>query len=268
MENSSLLKSQIRVFLNGIVIVGLGIILWNTALARTHTVPSAFREIAQAHQVPPTILYAVAMNETKTKLASSNVKPWPWSINVAGKGYHYASKLEACQAFHRFAKRYPLKNIDIGIAQVNVGWNGKRFFRSTCDGFEPYTNLHAASIILSECRQRHQSWVSAAGCYHHPAGGNPAEKYKSGIRANLKQIRGIDNSPSGMGNAIETARIQLQEDRKLITSTQKTISSQNRNVLIKSPNQNVRLVSSSPVNWIQPTAKNITWVTPSGSPNN
>lgn len=258
MENTSLLKY--RILLQSIV--GLGICIWGQGVwARTHTVPSAFREIAQAHQVPPTILYAVAMNETKTKLASSNVKPWPWSINVAGKGYHYASKLEACQAFHRFAKRYPLKNIDIGIAQVNVGWNGKRFFRSTCDGFEPYTNLHAASIILSECRQRHQSWVSAAGCYHHPAGGNPAEKYKSGIRANLKQIRGIDNSPSGMGNAIETARIQLQEDRKLITSTQKTISSQNRN-------QNVRLVSSSPVNWIQPTAKNITWVTPSGSPNN
>lgn len=257
MENTALLNY--RTLLQGLV--GLGIcILGQDVGARTHTVPPAFREIAQTHQVPPTILYAVAMNESKIKLASANVKPWPWSINVAGKGYQYASKLEACQAFHRFAKRYPLKNIDIGIAQVNVGWNGKRFFRSTCDGFDPYTNLHAASIILSECHQKHQNWVSAAGCYHHPAGGRPAEKYKSGIRANLKQIRGIDHSPSGLDNAIETARIQLQDGKKSMTATSKIRPSRSVSATLSS----VRLVSNSPVNWIQPvtTAENITWVTP------
>lgn len=34
---------------------------------------------------------------------------------------------EARQALLGFMRRYPLKRIDVGIAQVNLGWNGHHF---------------------------------------------------------------------------------------------------------------------------------------------
>ncbi len=72
-----------------------------------------------------------------------------------------------------FLKRYSTRRIDVGIAQVNLGWNGHRF-PSTWAAFDPYTSLETAAVILQECRQRHpDSWLKAAGCYHHPAGGKP-----------------------------------------------------------------------------------------------
>lgn len=35
------------------------------------------------------------------------VRPWPWTINVAGIGYRYASRDEAYQALLGFIRRYP-----------------------------------------------------------------------------------------------------------------------------------------------------------------
>ncbi|ERH64286.1 hypothetical protein N172_03630 [Pantoea dispersa EGD-AAK13] len=50
-------------------------------------------------------------------------------------------------------KIHPLKRIDVGIAQVNLGWNGHRF-SLTWDAFNPYINLNAAARILRECWER------------------------------------------------------------------------------------------------------------------
>lgn len=62
-------------------------------------------------------------------------------------------------------KRHPLKRIDVGIAQVNLGWNGHHF-ASTWDAFAPYTNLNAAATILREC------WTRKPGVSLAPASGS------------------------------------------------------------------------------------------------
>lgn len=151
-------------------------------------IPRLFYHVAKQNNVPAEILYAVAQNESNTKLNSKNVKPWPWTLNVKGKSYFYKTRNEACLALQNFVKTHPLKNIDVGIAQVNIGWNGKHFFKSHCDGFEPTQNLKVATKILKNCYQKHFDWVSAAGCYHHPKGGKPALRYKSGIRQKLAKL--------------------------------------------------------------------------------
>ena len=142
------------------------------------TVPEGYVRVAMAHGVPPEALYSVSLSESSRKLPRG-VRPWPWTINVAGKGYRYETRLQAWQALQVFMKRHPLKRIDVGIAQVNLGWNGHHF-ASTWDAFDPYTNLNAAATILRECWARKPgSWLDAAGCYHHPAGGQPAARYRA-----------------------------------------------------------------------------------------
>ncbi|WP_163769904.1 transglycosylase SLT domain-containing protein, partial [Proteus mirabilis] len=87
--------------------------------------------------------------------------------------YRYPTRQAAWQALQAFLQTTSPKRIDVGIAQVNLGWNGHHF-RSTWEAFDPYTNLHVAARILKHCYDASPgSWLRAAGCYHHPAGGQP-----------------------------------------------------------------------------------------------
>lgn len=159
-------------------------------------IPSAYREIAAAERVPAESLYTLAMAET-TRETAWGAKPWPWTINVAGKGYHYETREEAFEALLGFMQRYPLKRIDVGVAQVNLGWNG-HFFPSFRDAFDPYINLRVAARILRACYDaRPGSWIRAAGCYHHPAGGQPAANYMAIVRRKLNQITPKIKVPDG-----------------------------------------------------------------------
>lgn len=171
-------------------------------------VPSGYREVAGRYGISPESLYLVALTETAMaphSLASVSSgagpvpaveRPWPWTLNVAGKSYRYASRLQAWEALQRFLKTYPRKRIDVGIAQVNLGWNG-RYFASTWDALEPYTNLNVAAAILRECHVRHpESWLAAVGCYHHPAGGAPAVRYASIVKKRLARLSRVAPSPN------------------------------------------------------------------------
>ena len=120
---------------------------------------------------------------------SHGVRPWPWTINVAGTGYRYATRQEAYQALLGFMRSHSLKRIDVGIAQVNLGWNGHHF-RSAWEAFDPYTNLHVAARIRRACNDNKPgSWITAAGCYHHPAGGQPARTYQAIVKRHLNRLQ-------------------------------------------------------------------------------
>ena len=85
--------------------------------AGEHDIPEGYVRVAAVHGVPAEVLYAVSLTETvmapsaiagvmKKRDADfrlpSVARPWPWTINVAGKGYRYASRLQAWQALQVF----------------------------------------------------------------------------------------------------------------------------------------------------------------------
>ncbi|EFR3411763.1 lytic transglycosylase domain-containing protein [Salmonella enterica] len=143
--------------------------------------------MASESGVPAEALYSVSLAETSRKLPHGE-RPWPWILNVAGKGYRYNTRQEAYDALLSFMRRYPLKRIDVGIAQVNLGWNGA-YFSSYYEALEPYTNLRVAARILKSCYDSNPgSWIQAAGCYHHPAGGKPARTYKAIVKRKLATL--------------------------------------------------------------------------------
>ena len=50
------------------------------------------------------------------------------------------------------------------------------------------------------------SWLVAAGCYHHPAGGAPAARYKSIVSGKLARLNGgIRPDPGGQYNLTPSA---------------------------------------------------------------
>ncbi|HFL6484036.1 TPA: transglycosylase SLT domain-containing protein [Salmonella enterica] len=156
-------------------------------LSAGHPVPEGYRRVAKEYGVPAEALYSVSLAESSRRLPQGE-RPWPWTLNVAGKGYRYATREEAYQALLGFIRRHPLRRIDVGIAQVNLGWNGA-FFHSYREALDPYINLRAAAQILRHCYEmKPGSWLQAAGCYHHPVGGKPAHTYRALVQRKLATL--------------------------------------------------------------------------------
>ena len=157
------------------------------AVAAGIRIPEGYRTVARQHQVPAEVLFAVALAESG-RTVNKVTLPWPWTLNVAGKSYRYATRAEGCQALTRFMRTHPLKRIDVGLGQTNLGYNGHHY-RSACEAFEPYDNLNATARILRDCyRQRNGSWLDAAACYHRPAGGAPAKTYRTIVQRHLARL--------------------------------------------------------------------------------
>ncbi|MCB1764306.1 MAG: lytic transglycosylase domain-containing protein, partial [Gammaproteobacteria bacterium] len=63
------------------------------------SVPAGYRSIATAQGIPHSLLYAIALAESgKQVKPAGGYRPWPWTLNLAGRGYIFDSRLEAWQA--------------------------------------------------------------------------------------------------------------------------------------------------------------------------
>ncbi|MEQ9508975.1 transglycosylase SLT domain-containing protein [Alloalcanivorax xenomutans] len=158
-------------------------------------VPPAYTAAALRHTVPPVVLYALAHTESGTALNVGR-RPWPWTLNIAGQGYRYPNRAQACHALNQALKT--TRVIDVGLGQLNIRWNPDLFgsarrFSDPCDALDPYDNLDATAALL---RQRFDQddhgnngdWGRAAGRYHRPAGGEPARRYRRAFLAEMKAL--------------------------------------------------------------------------------
>ncbi|TDO03634.1 transglycosylase SLT domain-containing protein [Halomonas ventosae] len=162
-----------------------------SSLANATVVPPAYFDAASLHQVPPEVLYAVATAESVVSLKVGR-RPWPWTLNVAGEGFQFATREAACDALLLALEETRL--VDVGITQLNVRWQpqlfgaGKRFSHP-CDALNPYANLEEAARLLRGHFDATGDWVQAAGRYHRPAGGEPAARYRRIVATELERLK-------------------------------------------------------------------------------
>lgn len=150
--------------------------------------PPTYVIVSNEAGIPPQLLYAVAKVESNTQL-NIGFYPWPWTLNVAGKPMRFNTQEQACDAALRAISESGAKTVDIGLGQLNWGYNGKNYFRHPCDSLEPTQNLQVAARLLRSHYDSTGDWVEAAGRYHRPAGGAPAEAYRKRIRKRLEKDR-------------------------------------------------------------------------------
>lgn len=222
-------------------------LLWGMpAVANTGAdIPSAYVVAAEDNGIPPEVLYAVAMTESQMSLGHA-VRPWPWTLNVGGKGYRYDTRSDACTALRSFLQK--TRVVDVGIAQMNVRWQtqvfgpGKRF-SDPCAGLDPYANLDEAAKVIRQHYEASGDWVIAAGRYHRPAGGRPAERYRASVS---RQLARLGDSPS-MGS----------RSPALLAARQ-------------APSPRPASAKSSAITWVTPSPRvpdaEVTWVTPTPKP--
>lgn len=154
--------------------------------------PPAYQLAAQRAGIPSTVLFAVALQESGIR-RDSRIIPWPWSLNVAGQSHRYATRGEACVGLHQALREISPKRVDVGLAQINLGYQQHRYSRP-CDLLDPYANLAIAATILLEQYKPGEDWLLAMGRYHRPAGGEPAARYRRSVSQHLERVQG----PSGV----------------------------------------------------------------------
>lgn len=221
-------------------------------------IPSAYVVAAADNGIPPEVLYAVASAESKTRL-DAGVRPWPWTLNVAGKSMRFGDRQSACQALLDALETTQI--VDVGIAQLNFRWQPQLFgqgrrFSDPCEGLNPYANLDEAARLLRQYHDEAGDWLVAAGRYHRPAGGKPAARYRAIVSRELAAL-GADpplQAPSAAVLAARSPSSSSAREPADFTPPSKVVAAH-------------RAPDPSDLTWVTPQSlaaddSAVTWVTP------
>ncbi len=171
----------------GVWLGGLFVIVWSSAAWCATAVPNGYRVVAAEHDIPYTILYAIALTESGRTLNGNHIHhPWPWTLNVAGRGYFYASRQAAWHALNTFLASGE-RSIDIGLMQVNWRYHQQKLGDSW-QALEPYHNLRVAAVILRHCYEQRRDWWAGVGCYHSPSNSLRAQRYRSRVVGHWQRL--------------------------------------------------------------------------------
>lgn len=119
----------------------------------------------RAYGIPVHLLAAIASTESGRYNKEIGLSlPWPWTINVEGKGYFYNSKAEAVAAVRELQKR-GFQSIDVGCMQVNLHHHPNAFTNLE-QAFDPAYNIAYAAQFLKHNFQDEGSWRKATADYH------------------------------------------------------------------------------------------------------
>jgi hypothetical protein len=127
---------------------------------------SAWERAARPHGLDPALLYAVAMVESRRNVDAERVGPWPWVIRTPTGGYWFDSRAQAERGLRAVLAKWPPRRVDVGVAQVNLGWHRERY-DDPMSLLDLETNLHVAAAILAEAIGSTADTVLGVGRYHH-----------------------------------------------------------------------------------------------------
>ena len=155
---------------------------------------------AEQTGVPVAVLKAISLTETGRK-RNGTMRPWPWTVNMEGKGVWFNSEDDARAYVYKNYKR-GARSFDVGCFQINYKWHGQEF-ASIEEMFDPVPNaLYAAKFLLKLYREK-GDWGDAAGAYH-----SRTPKYANRYEARFNAYRlGLvnDSEPPSPALLVSTA---------------------------------------------------------------
>ena len=181
----------------------------------------AAERAARSYGIPPTLMRAIALVESgRTQEGQS--APWPWTLNIEGKGFWFASRSEALD-HARVAIARGARSIDLGCFQINRRWHGHAF--ETLDAMlDPVAGADYAARFLRQLYLETGHWLTAAGFYHSRTA-DVARRYRARIAGELARIDSPVFNPGVEANAIVAASPSQGEIRHLPTASIRTAAS-------------------------------------------
>lgn len=123
-------------------------------------------EVAAQAGVDPGLLYALALSESSRRLGKRGHSPWPWVIRTPRGGYWFDSRDAARRGLGAVLAQWPARRVDVGAAQINVGWHRHRF-SDPAKLLDLRYNLHTAARILADSVASTRDPILGLGRYHH-----------------------------------------------------------------------------------------------------
>jgi soluble lytic murein transglycosylase-like protein len=157
--------------------------------AEAMDVPPAYRRVAAEYGIPAQVLYAVALTESGLRMPlSGDHRPWPWTLNVAGKAYRYGSRDLAYAALTRHLAQTDM--VDVGLMQVNWRYHSNKLLDQRLS-LDPWFNLRVGASILRSLYDECGDWMVAAGRYHAPENPERAAGYMAKVRLHMASVDGV-----------------------------------------------------------------------------
>ncbi|WP_247743434.1 transglycosylase SLT domain-containing protein [Shimia sp. R10_1] len=228
MKKQNVFKALLRGSRDSLLIFGLGalVTLWNpfmqgirvahASTQEAETCDRVARIVASETGVPLDVLRAITRTETG-RAKNGVLSPWPWTVNMEGKGVWFESQHEALAYVQKhFAAG--ARSFDVGCFQLNYRWHGQHFTDVT-HMFDPVANARYAADFLSRLYVEMQNWDDAAAAYHSRTP-KYAEKYKARfkrIMANLPDPDSMPLSPQKQSKPlIQTATVVRENNFPLL----------------------------------------------------
>lgn len=154
--------------------------------------------------VPLSVLRAISLTETGRRQGGA-LRPWPWTVNMEGKGAWFTDMNEAL-GFIEKAMARGATSFDVGCFQINHRWHGENF-TSVRQMFDPMANALYAARFLGNLHAELGDWSQAAGAFH-----SRTPQYADRYRARFDQIRA---DLADEAEVPEIPDIVLAENRRL-----------------------------------------------------
>ena len=122
------------------------------------------RKVELKYNLPTDILASIALVEAGRKQNDGSIRPWPWSLNHAGKSLFFDNKAAALKYLQNNINA-KFRNIDVGCMQINVRWHLNKF-KSFSAMIDPRNNIDYAAKFLMQLKEAHGSWENAIKHYH------------------------------------------------------------------------------------------------------
>jgi hypothetical protein len=133
--------------------------------ADTRACGAAIDLFERSDRLPLQMLNAIGIVESgRINPQTGVVAPWPWAINIAGKGYMFDTAAAAIAAVQA-AQAAGIQSIDVGCMQVNLFYHAHAFANLE-EAFDPIANVRYAAKFLLQLRAQMGGWASAVAAYH------------------------------------------------------------------------------------------------------
>ncbi|NKB61231.1 MAG: transglycosylase SLT domain-containing protein [Gammaproteobacteria bacterium] len=158
-----------------------------TSVVNSETIPAGYVQVANRYDIPPVLLYAVALTESgQSSLSDGRFRPWPWTLNINGEGHYFPSRQAAWQALQSSVD-IANNSVDIGLMQISWRYHSTAL-GSAWQALAPYHNLTVAAAILRDCQKKNTSWNERVGCYHAPNDSARAISYALRVKVHWEQL--------------------------------------------------------------------------------
>ena len=118
--------------------------------------------------LPVAVVRKILTHESKSFYAQ-NAQPWPWTLNINGKGHYYDSIEDAVTAAQQ-ALDSGARRLGVGLGQIEWSYHAGRFDNDIAMSLDPARNVSVVCDILEEGfnDSRVQTVRDLIAYYHRP----------------------------------------------------------------------------------------------------